>query len=47
MLDQNKQTYKKNDSNNCSFDDTDIEAERQMVEDNIEGSVGEPDKKAK
>jgi hypothetical protein len=47
MLDLNKQTYKKNDSNNCSFDDTDIEAERQMVEDNIEGSVGEPDKKAK
>ena len=47
MLDQNKQNYKNNDSNNCSFDDAEIEAERQMVEDNIEGCDGEPDKLAK
>jgi hypothetical protein len=47
MLDQNKQNYKNNDSNNCSFDDAEIESERQMVEDSIEGCEGEPDKLAK
>jgi hypothetical protein len=45
MLLQNKQTFKSNDSNNCSFDDAEIEGIIEMVEENIYNC--EPDKLAK
>ena len=47
ILDQNKQIYKSNDSNNVSFEDADIDAEIGMVDDNIESCVDDPNILAK
>lgn len=35
MLIQNKQIFKSNDSNNCSFEDADVEGMIEMVQEEI------------